>query len=83
MQRIASSSAKTFESFLIERLASDAARSSSETASTEPMRGSRGSSGNSKPVGSAGACATQLSVVPGRLQTRERLPLRCLHEPTL
>ena len=57
MQRIASSSAKTFEAFLIERFASDALRSSSATASTEPIRGSRGSSGSSKPRGSAGAWA--------------------------
>ena len=40
------------DSFLIERLASDAARSSSATWSTAPMRGSRGSSGSSKPPGS-------------------------------
>ena len=74
MQRIASSSAKTFESFLIERLASEAARSSSETASTEPMRGSRGSSGSSNPVGSAGACAMTVSVVTGRLRTGDTPP---------
>ena len=63
--RIASSRAKTFASFLIERFASEAARSSRATASTEPIRGSRGSSGSSKPAGSAGACATRLSLVPG------------------
>ena len=40
---------EAFASFLIERFASDAARSSSATASTEPMRGSLGSSGSSKP----------------------------------
>ena len=34
-----------------------AARSSTATSSIEPMRGSRGSSGSSKPRGSAGACA--------------------------
>jgi hypothetical protein len=39
------------------RLASVAARSSSATWSIEPIRGSRDSSGSSKPVGSAGACA--------------------------
>jgi len=50
VQRIASSSAKTFASFLIERFASDAARSSSATASTDPIRGSRSSSGSSNPV---------------------------------
>ena len=61
--RIARSSAKTFASFLIDRFASEAARSSSETASIEPMRGSRGSSGSSKPAGSAGACAIGFSVV--------------------
>ena len=47
--RIASSRAKSFDSRLIERRASDAARSSTATSSTEPMRGSRGSSGSSKP----------------------------------
>src|SRR5215211_7583520 len=55
--RTASSNAWSFESFLIERFASVAARSSSATASTEPIRGSRGSSGSSKPRGSAGAWA--------------------------
>src|SRR5215211_1425144 len=54
--RTASSNAWSFESFLIERFASVAARSSSATASTEPIRGSRGSSGSSNPRGSAGAC---------------------------
>ena len=49
--RTASSSAATFDSFLIERFASAAARSSSATWSTAPMRGSRGSSGSSKPPG--------------------------------
>ena len=53
--RTASSSAQSFDSFLIERFASVAARSSTATASTEPMRGSRGSSGSSNPRGSAGA----------------------------
>ena len=62
MQRIASSSAKTFASFLIERFASDAERSSSATASIDPIRGSRGSSGSSNPTGSAGAWAMSVSV---------------------
>jgi hypothetical protein len=55
--RIASWSACSFESRLIERFASVAARSSSATASTEPMRGSRGPEGSSKPPTSAGALA--------------------------
>src|ERR1041384_6770761 len=62
--RTASSSAKTFDSRLIERLARVAARSSIATWSIEPIRGSRGSSGSSNPVGSAGACAITLSVSP-------------------
>ena len=53
--RMARTSAQTFASRLIERFASDAARSSSATASTAPIRGSRASSGSSNPVGSAGA----------------------------
>ena len=53
--RTASSSACSFDSRLIERFASVAARSSSATASTEPMRGSRGPGGSSKPPTSAGA----------------------------
>ena len=44
--RIASSRAKSLDSRLIEREASDAARSSTATWSTEPMRGRRGSSGS-------------------------------------
>ena len=56
--RTASSSACTFDSRLIERFASVAARSSSATASTEPIRGSRGPEGSSKPPTSAGAWAT-------------------------
>ena len=55
--RTASSSANIFASRLIERLASVAARSSSATWSIEPILGRRGSSGSSKPTGSAGACA--------------------------
>src|SRR3990170_1201753 len=47
--RTASSNACSFDSFLIDRLASVAARSSSATASTEPIRGSLGSIGSSKP----------------------------------
>src|SRR5437763_6761914 len=66
--RTASSSAKTFASRLIERFASEAARSSSATASTEPIRGSRGSSGSSKPRGRTGACAMAVSVAPARLR---------------
>ena len=55
--RIASWSAQTFASRLIERFASDAARSSSATASTAPIRGRRASSGSSNPAGNAGAWA--------------------------
>ena len=55
--RIASSSANTFASRLIERFASEAARSSTPTWSTDPIRASRGSSGSSKPRGRTGACA--------------------------
>ena len=36
------------------------------TSSTEPMRGNRGSSGSSKPPGSAGACATRSSLGAAR-----------------
>ena len=54
--RTARSRANTFASRLIDRLASEAARSSSATASTDPIRGSRGSSGSSKPRGRTGAC---------------------------
>ena len=50
----ASSSAKSFDSRLIERFASDAARSSAPTWSTEPIRGSRTSPGHSKAAGTAG-----------------------------
>ena len=55
--RTARSSANSFASRLIDRFASVAARSSSATASTEPIRGSRGSSGSSNPVASTGALA--------------------------
>src|SRR5712691_1610316 len=64
--RTASSSAKTFDSRLIERLASVPARSSSATWSMEPILGSLGSSGSSKPVGSTGACAMKRSLAPCR-----------------
>jgi hypothetical protein len=55
--RTARSSAKSFDSRLIERRESEAARSSTATWSTEPILGSLGSSGSSKPPGRAGACA--------------------------
>ena len=55
--RTASSSACSFDSRLIERFASSAARPSSATASIAPTRGSRGPLGSSKPRGRAGACA--------------------------
>src|SRR2546421_1255684 len=64
VMRTARSSANTLDSRLIERLARVPARSSTATWSIEPIRGSRGSSGSSKPVGSAGACAITLSVSP-------------------
>ena len=74
---------------LIERFASDAARSSTATWSTEPMRGRRGSSGSSKPRGRAGAWAMRSSVastsgatviVPGAMRGNRRVtrPRRCL-----
>src|SRR5262249_37343629 len=66
--RIASSSAKTFASRLIDRFARLPARSSSATASTDPILGSRGSSGSSNPRGSAGACAIEVSLAPGLLR---------------
>ena len=53
--RTASSNAWSFDSFLIDLFARVAARSSSATASIEPIRGSRGSSGSSNPRGRAGA----------------------------
>src|SRR5712691_10492542 len=73
--RTASSSANTFDSFLIERLASEAARSSSATWSTEPMRGSRGSSGSSKPRGRAGASAIRSVYAARGLDRGARLGL--------
>src|SRR5919198_2083793 len=60
--RIARSSAQSFASRLIDRFPSVAARSSTATWSTEPMRGSRGSSGSSKPRGRTGACAIPTSL---------------------
>ena len=51
--RIARSSAKSFDSRLIDRLASSAARASSATASTEPSRGRRPPPGSSSDRGSA------------------------------
>ena len=51
--RIASSSAKIFDSRLIDRFASSAARPSSETASTDPSRGRRPPPGSSSERGSA------------------------------
>ena len=56
--RTASASAKSFDSFLIDRFDSAAARSSSATWSIAPMRGSRGSSGSSKPAGRTGGLLT-------------------------
>src|SRR5919197_4313344 len=80
IMRTASSSANTFASRLIERFASDAARSSSATASTEPIRGSLGSSGSSNPRGRTGACAMKLSVAPGRLRNSAPVDRSELHE---
>src|SRR6478672_3909222 len=76
VMRTASSSANTFAPRLIERLASVAARSSRATWSIEPILGSRGSSGSSKPVGRAGACAIDRSL--GR---RREQPLDRGHQP--
>src|SRR5215211_320405 len=64
--RTARSSAQSLASFLIDRFASDPARSSSATASMEPTRGIVGSSGSSKPAGRAGALAIKMSVAPVR-----------------
>src|SRR3954470_16624279 len=76
VQRIASSSAQTFASFLIERLARLAARSSSATASIEPIRGSLGSSGSSETPGGAGAAAIRSSLdAAGLLDRAPRLHL--------
>ena len=79
--RIARSSAWSFDSRLIERFASVAARSSSATASTEPTRGSRGPAGSSNPPMSAGAWA-MLRVYPrmagppaARWRTRPHAPI--------
>ena len=58
-QRIASSSAQSFDSFLMLRFASAAARSSTPTWSIAPILGSRCLSGSSNPDGNAGACATR------------------------
>src|SRR6185295_1362268 len=66
--RTARSSAKTLASRLIERFASDAARSSRATASIEPILGNLGSSGSSKPRGKTGACAIETSVALGSLR---------------
>src|SRR5690349_17704532 len=73
VQRIARSSANSFASRLIDRLASSPARPSTATWSTEPIRGSRGSSGSSNPRGSAGACAMGASVRSGRVAAKNAL----------
>src|SRR5205823_5768285 len=73
--RIARSSANTFESRFIERVASDAARSSSATASTDPSRGRRGSSGSSNPPGRTGVVAISSSLearAPGSMRLVDR-----------
>src|SRR4029450_7118214 len=67
--RTARSRAKSFASRLIERRARVAARSSTATWSTEPIRGILGSSGSSKPVGRAGAFAMEMSVARRFSQT--------------
>ena len=67
--RTASMSAWSLDSFLIERLASAAARSSSPTWSTAPIRGRRGSSGSSKPPG-----RTEVLLTVMRLPTLARHP---------
>ena len=54
-QRIASSSAQSFASFLMLRFASSPARASTATWSIDPIRGSRCLSESSNPLGSAGA----------------------------
>ena len=61
IMRTASVSACSLESCLIDRLASAAARSSSATWSTAPMRGRRGSSGSSKPPGRTEALLTVMA----------------------
>src|SRR5436190_15976607 len=78
--RTARARAKTFASRLIERFASEAARSSSATASTEPIRGNRGSSGSSKPRGRTGACAMKMSVALGRLRKSASVDWNELHQ---
>src|SRR5262245_8307109 len=71
--RTARSSANSFASRLIDRFASVPARSSSATASTEPIRGSRGSSGSSNPVASTGALAIRRSLALHRQLTGQRV----------
>src|SRR5262245_35579850 len=71
--RTARSSANNFDSRLIERFASVPARSSRATASTEPIRGSRGSSGSSNPVASTGALAIARSLALHRQLTGQRV----------
>src|SRR5262245_26976467 len=71
--RTARSSAKSFASRLIDLFASEAARSSTATASMEPIRGSRGSSGSSNPVARTGALAIRRSLAPHRQLTGERV----------
>ncbi|MGH6846942.1 MAG: hypothetical protein ACREC0_05750 [Methylocella sp.] len=63
MRRTASSMATRFDRTLTERLANSAEPASTPPASTNPMRGDRGSSGiPSKTWGTAGARGTQESV---------------------
>src|SRR5262245_36715825 len=71
--RTARSSANSFASRLIDRFASVPARSSSATASTEPIRGSRGSSGSSNPVASTGALAIRRSLALHRQLMGQRV----------
>src|SRR5262245_19152588 len=79
--RTARSRANSFASRLIDRFASVPARSSSATASTEPIRGSRGSSGSSNPVASTGALAIRRSLALRRQLTGQRvLPALLPHE---
>src|SRR5919108_1786104 len=70
IMRTARSRAKSFDSRLMDRRASESARSSTATWSTEPILGSRGSSGSSKPEGSAGALAIAIECSPGGLGKR-------------
>ena len=60
--------------FLIERFASSPARASSATASTEPIRGSRRSSGSSTSSGRSCACAIAIKSSPARIGPRLRAP---------